>query len=73
MSALSEDIEFWRLETVMAKTGYSRSEIYRKVKAGTFPPSHPYNDGTRRRFWLSSEVRTWQRGVLDAVVEGLFA
>lgn len=62
---MGDDIEFWRLETVIAKTGYSKTEIYRRMKEGAFPRSHSYNDGTAKRFWLSTEIRRWQAEILS--------
>jgi predicted DNA-binding transcriptional regulator AlpA len=56
---LSEDVEFWPLDTVMQKVGLSRSEIYRRQKDKTFPSSRSYRNSSRR-FWLSSDVRRWQ-------------
>lgn len=68
---MTDDIEFWPLPTVLAKTGLSRSEIYRRAKDGSFPGSRAYRDSTRR-FWLSSDVRRWQASQLAGVdVDGL--
>jgi predicted DNA-binding transcriptional regulator AlpA len=67
-----EDIEFWRLKTVVQKVGLSRTEIYRKIADGTFPASHPYPGNPRIRFWLSNKVRAWQRDILEQTAfEGL--
>ena len=46
-----------RLPQVMARTGLSRSEIYRRVQWGDFPP--PVKLGERASAWLSSEVDQW--------------
>ena len=62
---MEDDVEFWRLEIVIAKTGYSKTEIYRRMKEGAFPRSHSYADGTAKRFWLSTEVRAWQNEILS--------
>jgi predicted DNA-binding transcriptional regulator AlpA len=61
-----DDIEFWPLDTVITKVGLSRSEIYRRAKDGSFPASRAYKNSTRR-FWLSSDVRAWQRSELAGV------
>lgn len=60
---MAEDVEFWSLDRVMEKVGLSRSEIYRRAKIGTFPASRRYRDSTRC-YWLSTEVRTWQKAEL---------
>lgn len=46
-----------RLPNVKARTGLSRSTIYQRVSAGTFPP--PVNLGARAVGWLESEVSDW--------------
>jgi predicted DNA-binding transcriptional regulator AlpA len=56
---LSEDVEFWPLDTVLRKVGLSRSEIYRRQRDGSFPASRNYRHSSRR-YWLSSDVRRWQ-------------
>jgi predicted DNA-binding transcriptional regulator AlpA len=56
---LSEDVEFWPLDTVLRKVGLSRSEIYRRQRDGSFPASRNYRNSSRR-YWLSSDVRRWQ-------------
>lgn len=67
---MPDDIEFWPLARVVAVTGLSRSEIYRRQKEEPgFPHSRPYRDSTRV-FWLSTEVRAWMVGQL-ADVSGL--
>ena len=53
-------LEFWGLRRVMETTGVSKSELYRTMRAGQFPQSRPYQHSPKRRFWLSSEVRSWQ-------------
>lgn len=60
---LSDDVEFWPLDTVLQKVGLSRSEIYRRQRDGSFPNSRPYRNSSRR-FWLSSDVRRWQANEL---------
>jgi prophage regulatory protein len=36
---------------------YSRSQLHRKVKAGTFPP--PVKLGQNKNAWLEQEVDEW--------------
>jgi prophage regulatory protein len=61
------DIEFLRLPAVIARVGLSKTEIYRRIKEGTFPASRPYRGGARMGvFWLSSEIRQWQHNELAA-------
>lgn len=49
-----------RLPAVTARTGLSRSEIYRRVNAGTFPA--PVAIGVRARGWLDEELDQWVDG-----------
>lgn len=46
-----------RLPTVMARTGLSRSEVYRRVAQGTFPA--PVKIGQRSSAWAGKEVDAW--------------
>ena len=46
-----------RLRTVLARTGLSRSTIYRKIAEGTFPPQLKISaNGTG---WHESEINRW--------------
>lgn len=65
-----QHVEFWSLTRVTEVTGISKSEIYRSIKAGTFPASHAYKCNIRR-FWLSHEVKAWQQSQLDVDVPEL--
>ena len=69
-----EEIQFWKLTVVMANVGLSKSEIYRQMKEGRFPPSRSYRHDSKRKFWLSTEVRAWQADVLGTGddLDGLF-
>lgn len=46
-----------RLPLVKARTGLSRSTIYQRVGAGTFPK--PVNLGARAVGWLECEIDDW--------------
>lgn len=46
-----------RLPGVKKYTGLSRSEIYRRVSAGTFPK--PVKLGERASAWPSNEITAW--------------
>ena len=46
-----------RLPNVKARTGLSRSTIYQRVSAGTFPK--PVNLGVRAVGWLEAEIDGW--------------
>ena len=53
-----------RLPQVKARTGFSRSEIYRRVQAGTFPA--PIKLGERASAWNAAEVDSW---IADRIAE----
>ena len=55
-AALIDD-EIWNVRTITAKTGISRSTLYKYVKDGHFPRQRKL--GPRRVGWLASEVRSW--------------
>ncbi len=46
-----------RLPQVKARTGLSRSEIYRRIAAGRFP--QPVKLGERASAWPEHEVTAW--------------
>lgn len=46
-----------RLPQVKARTGLSRSEIYRRIAAGDFP--QPVKLGERASAWSAAEVDRW--------------
>jgi prophage regulatory protein len=54
-----------RLPQVMAVTGWSRSTVYDKIKAGKFPkPFKPDPDG-RVAGWFEDEVAELQRRAIE--------
>lgn len=46
-----------RLPDVKARTGLSRATIYRRMGAGTFPPSKPLSAGMVA--WYESDINAW--------------
>ncbi len=46
-----------RLPSVAVQTGLSKSEIYRRIKAGTFP--QPLKLGVRAVAWPAASVDAW--------------
>ncbi len=55
---MSEMKVFIRLPAVIAATGLSRTTIYNKIKAGTFPA--PIQLGLRAVAWDSGAIAAWQ-------------
>jgi prophage regulatory protein len=43
---------------------YSRAQIYRKIKDGSFPP--PVRLGENRIAWLSNEIDAWIEAIAAA-------
>jgi prophage regulatory protein len=54
-----DEIVFLSIDEVCRRTTLSASEIYRQVKAGTFPA--PVHVTTKRCAHLESEIAEWQR------------
>lgn len=50
---------FIRIGEVIARTGLSRSTIYRRIADGTFP--EPIKAGPRASRWLESEIDAWMQ------------
>jgi len=48
---------------VKSRTGLSRSTIYQRIGAGTFPK--PVNLGARAVGWLESEIDGWLTAQID--------
>lgn len=46
-----------RMETVRARTGLSRSTIYRKIAEGTFPPQ--LRISIHGAGWRESDINSW--------------
>ena len=53
----------WRLPTVVAQTGLSKSEIYRRIKVGTFP--RPLKLGARAIAWCASDIEVWVKALIQ--------
>jgi prophage regulatory protein len=56
-----------RLPEVLKRTGLSRSTLYRKVDAGTFPHQIPIS--TRCAAWRQSAVEDWLRNPMSYEAE----
>ena len=53
-----------RRKQVEARTGLSRSTIYARIKAGTFPA--PVSLGPRAVGWIESDVHRWLSDRIEA-------
>jgi prophage regulatory protein len=52
---------FLRLDQVIDLTALSRSEIYRRIQAGTFPRQTRISH--KKAIWKESEIANWQQQV----------
>lgn len=59
METQGSSIRALRLPQVIEKTGISRSQIHRMVKAGTFPKSHHLTDTGCVTVWNEAEIDAW--------------
>jgi prophage regulatory protein len=65
LTMAQEPRKVMRLPAVMAATGWSRSTVYDKIKAGKFPkPFKPDPDG-RVAAWFADDVWEIQRRDID--------
>lgn len=46
-----------RLPTVLQRTGFSRTHLYRLIRNGSFPPPHKLS--VRASAWREAEVDAW--------------
>lgn len=60
----AEQYTLLRRPQVEAMTGLSRSTIYDRVRAGTFPA--PISLGARAVAWVEAEVCAWISGRIEA-------
>jgi len=58
-----------RLNTVLERTGLSRSTLYRKIADGSFPRQIPIS--TRCAGWRESAVNRWMNGPMFYQVDDL--
>ena len=56
-SAMKQDEKIIRLKTVLARTGLSRSTVYRMIANGSFPRQRRM--GIQATAWYQSEVEEW--------------
>ena len=54
---MQEQDRIVRIRTVLARSGLSRSTLYRKMEKGTFPKQVRINDYCRG--WRESEINRW--------------
>ena len=54
-----------RLPSVEAQTGLSKSEIDRRIKAGTFP--QPLKLGARAVAWPAAQIDAWVKSLIQGV------
>lgn len=54
---LQSALTILRRQQVEARTGLSRSTIYERIRAGTFPT--PISLGAKAVGWLESEISDW--------------
>lgn len=64
VNAADDFVCFLRLPDVVKITGISKSEIYRQVADGRFPAPRHYRDSPGKKFWLSTQIKDWQRDQL---------
>jgi prophage regulatory protein len=65
LTMVQEPRKIMRLPAVMAVTGWSRSTVYDKIKAGKFPkPFKPDPDG-RVAGWFEDEIAELQRRAIE--------
>jgi prophage regulatory protein len=62
--ATQEPRRFIRIKEVLSITSLSQSELYRRIKAGTFPAQVKLAPG--HSVWVQSEVDSW---VADRIAE----
>lgn len=54
----SQPLRFLRAKDVLARTGLSKADLYRRVAAKTFPPQKRISH--RVAVWIEAQVVEWQ-------------
>ncbi len=62
--AKTQNHRILRLPAVVALTGLSRSAIYKKIQAKSFPP--PVRMGARAVGWIEEEISEWITSLVNA-------
>ncbi len=57
-------MKLMRISEVITRVSYSRSTIYAKVRAGTFPK--PIKMGDNAVAWLESDIESWIRDRVES-------
>lgn len=68
----SQPLRFLRAKDVLARTGLSKADLYRRVAAKTFPPQKRISH--RVAVWIEAQVIEWQErqlGVVDPLLADL--
>jgi prophage regulatory protein len=55
----------FHIKDVERFSGLDHSTVYRRIKAGSFPP--PVRVGTRRSAWRESDLVRWQQDLVEGV------
>lgn len=56
--------EHWKIKKVIAKTGLSKTEIYRRMREpgpNPFPHQHRFSGCRQAVYWARGEVWAWMR------------
>ena len=61
--SIRQELSILRRKQVEARTGLSRSTIYERIKAGTFPGQVAL--GPRAVGWLESDINAWIGAQVD--------
>jgi prophage regulatory protein len=57
----------WRFPRIQSETGLSKSEIYRRIKLGTFPK--PLKLGIRVVAWPSGQIEEWVKALIQGAAK----
>ncbi len=60
---------FLRIGDVSARTGLSKTEIYRRIRQDRFPAARKLS--SRVTIWIDAEILAWQRNQVPADVADL--
>jgi prophage regulatory protein len=62
IASIDDSTKLLRLPAVEEIVGFKSTEIYKRIKEGTFPP--PIKLGRRQAVWLSNQITDWKKRIV---------
>ena len=67
VASIDDSTKLLRLPAVEEIVGFKSTEIYKRIKEGTFPP--PIKLAPRQAVWISNQITDWKKKVVRENLE----